>query len=112
MSLSCVRILSLRSWISVLKHKKYRTGMKCLPQTKISQAQGLALHDWHAEILAIRSLNRLLLEECHALALSEKETSEFVRFREANELTESHFQPFALRDGIDLHMYCSEAPCE
>ncbi|RDW80139.1 hypothetical protein BP6252_04777 [Coleophoma cylindrospora] len=87
------------------------TGMKCLPQNKISQAQGLALHDWHAEILAIRSFNRLLLEECHALAVSEKKTSEYVRFREADELTESHFQPFALRDGIDLHMYCSEAPC-
>jgi tRNA-specific adenosine deaminase 1 len=85
--------------------------MKCLPQKSISQAQGVVLHDWHAEILAIRSFNHFLLEECHALAISKKKSSDFVRFRNEHERTESHFQPFALNDGITLHMYCSEAPC-
>jgi len=85
--------------------------MKCLPQNKISQAQGLVLHDWHAEILAIRSLNRFLLEECHALASQEKTSSEYVRFRSPDERNEFQFQPFALNNEIDLHMYCSEAPC-
>ncbi|KAH8597792.1 adenosine-deaminase [Bisporella sp. PMI_857] len=87
------------------------TGMKCLPHNKLGQAQGIVLHDWHAEVLAIRSLNRFLLNECYALATDKKPSSEFIRFRTAEEKTGSHFQPFALQDGIDLHMYCSEAPC-
>jgi len=85
--------------------------MKCLPQAKISQAQGIVLHDWHAEILAIRSLNRFLLEECHALVMSGGSASDFIRLRTVEEMTEGHLQPFALKEGIDLHMYCSEAPC-
>jgi hypothetical protein len=84
--------------------------MKCLPQNKISQAQGVVLHDWHAEVLAIRSFNRFLLDECRALAISQKQSSEYVRLRSREERTESHYQPFALNDGIHLHMYCSEAP--
>ncbi|KAK2627124.1 hypothetical protein QTJ16_003090 [Diplocarpon rosae] len=87
------------------------TGMKCLPQSKIGQAQGIVLHDWHAEILAIRSFNRFLLEECHALASSENNVSEYIRLRNPDERTEVHFQPFALKEGITFHMYCSEAPC-
>lgn len=86
-----------------------RTGMKCLPHNKISQANGIVVHDWHAEILAIRSFNRFLLQECYALA--NQEQSEYVRKRAEEEITESLFQPFALRDEINLHMYCSEAPC-
>jgi tRNA-specific adenosine deaminase 1 len=86
--------------------------MKCLPQNKISKAQGVTLHDWHAEVLAIRLLNRFLLEECQALIQEEKASSSYVRRRDQSERTESHFQPFALHDDIDLHMYCSEAPCK
>ncbi|TVY36809.1 tRNA-specific adenosine deaminase [Lachnellula occidentalis] len=88
-----------------------RTGMKCLPQKSIPQAQGVVLHDWHAEVLAIRAFNRFLLEECHSLALSKKKSSEYILVREEHERTDSHFQPFALKEGIKLHMYCSEAPC-
>ncbi|KAI9054486.1 hypothetical protein LZ554_001644 [Drepanopeziza brunnea f. sp. 'monogermtubi'] len=87
------------------------TGMKCLPQKNVSQAQGVVLHDWHAEVLAIRSFNRFLLEECYALASAEKRASEYVRVRSQDEKSEMSFQPFALNDGINLHMYCSEAPC-
>jgi tRNA-specific adenosine deaminase 1 len=86
--------------------------MKCLPQNKISQAQGVVLHDWHAEVLAIRSFNRFLLDECRALAISQKQSSEYLRLRSPEERTESHYQPFALNDGINLQMYCSEAPCK
>lgn len=87
------------------------TGMKCLPQSKIAQAEGIVLHDWHAEILAIRSFNRFLLEECHAIASSQRSTSEFLRVREPEERMGDLFQPFALHDGLNLYMYCSEAPC-
>lgn len=86
--------------------------MKCLPQNKIALANGVTLHDWHAEILAIRLLNRFLLEECHSLILQEKQSSEYIRVRSEAEKTTAHFQPFALQDDVNLHMYCSEAPCE
>lgn len=86
--------------------------MKCLPQKHIAKAQGVVLHDWHAEILAIRSFNRFLLDECLALANSEKKSSEYLRLREEHERTDLHFQPFALVDGLNIHMYCTEAPCK
>lgn len=89
----------------------HSTGMKCLPQNKIAQAQGIVLHDWHAEVLALRSFNRFLLEECQALAMSQKTYSEIIRFRASDERNDIHPQPFAIRDDISLHMYCSEAPC-
>ena len=85
--------------------------MKCLPQNKISTAQGIVIHDWHAEILAIRSFNRFLLEECLAIASSPEIGSDIVRFRTPDEMAGFYFQPFALKDDIELHMYCSEAPC-
>jgi len=85
--------------------------MKCLPHNKISTAQGIVLHDWHAEILAIRSFNRFLLEQCLVLVSSPDIGSEYIRFRRQDETTETDFQPFVLKDGIELHMYCSEAPC-
>jgi tRNA-specific adenosine deaminase 1 len=34
------------------------TGVKCLSHDKVKKANGLALHDSHAEILAIRGFNR------------------------------------------------------
>ncbi|EQB51553.1 hypothetical protein CGLO_08900 [Colletotrichum gloeosporioides Cg-14] len=84
------------------------TGMKCLPAAKLPQAKGNALHDWHAEVLAIRAFNRHLLDECRQLLSGE---SSLVRRREHHEISPDAPQPFAIQDGIALHMYCSEAPC-
>ncbi|KAH6697077.1 adenosine-deaminase [Plectosphaerella plurivora] len=96
-------------------------GMKCLPTSKVPQANGTALHDWHAEILALRTANYFLLAECRRLAESPEATSLLLRRRSDAELTCSgpqaerevawQAQPFAIRDGVILHMYCSEAPC-
>lgn len=74
-------------------------------------ALGTVLHDWHAEIVALRSLNHFLLEECRVLALHQTGKSDYIRIRAGDEITEKHFQPFALKNDIKLHMYCSEAPC-
>ncbi|KAJ0271993.1 hypothetical protein COL940_010720 [Colletotrichum noveboracense] len=84
------------------------TGMKCLPAAKLPQAKGNALHDWHAEVLAIRAFNRHLLDECRQLLSGE---SSLVRRREHHEISPDAPQPFAIQDGVALHMYCSEAPC-
>ncbi|KAK1982758.1 adenosine-deaminase domain-containing protein [Colletotrichum cereale] len=85
------------------------TGMKCLPASKLSLAKGNALHDWHAEVLAIRAFNRWLLDECGSHL--QGNASDFVRRREASEVSADSPQPFTVRDGVKLHMYCSEAPC-
>ncbi|KAK6429841.1 hypothetical protein LTR95_014013 [Oleoguttula sp. CCFEE 5521] len=111
------------------------TGMRCLPQSKLAQVTGNVLHDWHAEILAIRGFNRWVLEECLELARAgeEKQNGEWVAWRKAaespsglksqdsmpsNEATTKTSaepttlsQPFTLRPGISIHMYISQAPC-
>ncbi|KAI0509229.1 adenosine deaminase/editase [Xylaria bambusicola] len=100
------------------------TGMKCLPSSKLPQAQGNVLHDWHAEVLAIRAFNCFVLDECRALASGSKSSSPFIRRRDGAEIAAIpnsvelhngdenwHSQPFAWREDVILHMYCSEAPC-
>ncbi|KAL1840835.1 hypothetical protein VTJ49DRAFT_7678 [Mycothermus thermophilus] len=94
------------------------TGMKCLPAAKLSQANGVAIHDWHAEVLVIRAFNRFLLDECRRLVRDPAAESAFLRRRTAAELSPTtsppgswHRQPFAWREELTLHMYCSEAPC-
>ncbi|GKT45960.1 tRNA-specific adenosine deaminase TAD2 [Colletotrichum spaethianum] len=85
------------------------TGMKCLPASKLSLAKGNALHDWHAEVLAIRTFNRYVLDECNSHL--QGTASNVIRRREHSEITIDSPQPFVIMDGIKLHMYCSEAPC-
>ena len=90
--------------------------MKCLPASKLPQADGVALHDWHAEVLTLRAFNRFILDECRRLAQNSAAESEFLRRRTQEELPPAldgswHRQPFAWREELTLHMYCSEAPC-
>ncbi|KAI0883831.1 adenosine deaminase/editase [Annulohypoxylon maeteangense] len=96
------------------------TGMKCLPSSKVAQAQGNLLHDWHAEVLVIRAFNRFVLDECKILA--QGGSSKFLRRRTIGEIKNSqigkiekdiswHGQSFTWKEDIFLHMYCSEAPC-
>jgi tRNA-specific adenosine deaminase 1 len=106
------------SWVSSYFYEIYSlladipsTGMKCLPASKISEVNGTVLHDWHAEIVALRSINRFLLEECRTIAQSKTQSSKYVRKRNADEITQRNFQPFIIREDVKLHMYCSEAPC-
>lgn len=99
-----------------------RTGMKCLPASKLPQANGVAIHDWHAEILTIRAFNRFVLEECKRLALQGDgvSQSEFIYRRTTAQHKDNEQQgttnvwqgqPYAWREDVSLHMYCSEAPC-
>ncbi|KAF2209314.1 hypothetical protein CERZMDRAFT_47354 [Cercospora zeae-maydis SCOH1-5] len=87
------------------------TGMKCLPQSKLGMANGNVLHDWHAEILALRSFNRFLLDDCAQLASKGREGhGSWVCWRPESSYEEQS-QLFQLQDGVEIHMYCSEAPC-
>ena len=87
--------------------------MKCLPSNKLPLAHGNILHDWHAEIVAIRAFNRYLLDECILTSMPPYSPSEIIRQRIPEEFTQrtSEQQPFTIREDITLHMYCSEAPC-
>jgi tRNA-specific adenosine deaminase 1 len=87
------------------------TGMKCLPKNILPSAKGNILHDCHAEVLAIRAFNRFLIDECAALVRSGPLTSSCVRRREVLECSQDYAQPFVLKEGVNIHMYCSEAPC-
>lgn len=85
--------------------------MRCLPSNKIPLAQGRCLHDWHAEIVAIRAFNHYLLRECNRLVSSKASYSYTVRFRDAAEKTPTEYQAFALRDDVKIRMFSTEAPC-
>ncbi len=94
------------------------TGMKCLPSAKLPQANGNAIHDWHAEVLAMRAFNLFILQECQRLASEEEDSSEFLQRKSSVEPQDRGLvtgakscRPFTWREGITLHMYCSEAPC-
>lgn len=73
------------------------TGVKSLPEKVREYSLGLMVHDMHAEVLSIRSLNRFLLEEC------QKDSDLVVR----NDTTHK----FKFKDDIKLGLFISEPPC-
>jgi tRNA-specific adenosine deaminase 1 len=101
--------------------------MKCLPASKVGQAVGNVIHDWHAEVLAMRAFNHFAIEECRRILHGED--SDLFRRRECEDAVLAsaslasastststsasswHGQPFGLREEVVLYMYCSEAPC-
>ena len=87
--------------------------MKCLPSSKSSLLEcGTVLHDWHAEILAIRAFNHFLLQECHHLASRANYKSPILRWRQAGNKSEAKdTHPFGIDENLRIMMYCSEAPC-
>lgn len=87
--------------------------MKCLPASRLARSNGTILHDWHAEILAIRTFNRYLLDECSRLLNGG--TSDVMEYANSPSTTSdptAAVRPFKIKDNIKLHMYCSEAPCK
>ncbi|VUC33199.1 unnamed protein product [Clonostachys rosea] len=89
------------------------TGMKCLPASKLPDSHGVGIHDWHAEVLAIRIFNRFLLDECHSQVSGETQTKYIspVRYMSQSTGEDESVLPFAIGSDVKLHMYCSEAPC-
>ncbi|KAF1934788.1 tRNA-specific adenosine deaminase [Clathrospora elynae] len=85
--------------------------MKCLPSNKLPFAHGNILHDWHAEVIAIRAFNRYLLHQCILISTPPYATSDFLRQRSPEDCSDHEGHPFTIRDDVTIHMYCSEAPC-
>ncbi|KAL6883831.1 tRNA-specific adenosine deaminase [Trichoderma longibrachiatum] len=121
----CVRDNGFTEWVplsgivaernGVLTCLALATGMKCLPASKLAEAKGVAIHDWHAEVLAIRTFNRFMLDECQTLIESNCHEHESILQRGhpwGLDAEDGRFtRPFVVKEGVKLHMYCSEAPC-
>ena len=88
--------------------------MRCLPADQIALlASGNVLHDWHAEVVAIRAFNHFLLQEAYLLASSSEYESHILRrIVVGDSTTQNVLHPrYSLHDGLRIMMYCSEAPC-
>ena len=85
------------------------TGMKCLPLHKLPSAKGNVLHDWHAEIVALRAFNHFLMEELQQLMNGRN--SSVVTFVGSSEKGDRAKRPFTIKPSLKIHMYCSEPPC-
>lgn len=85
--------------------------MKCLPASKLEESNGIGIHDWHAEVLAIRTFNRYLLDECFRLLENDSESPILRRIWDEGLETREDVKPFQIREDVKLYMYCSEAPC-
>ncbi|PTB70540.1 hypothetical protein BBK36DRAFT_1108142 [Trichoderma citrinoviride] len=121
----CVRDNGLNEWVplsgivaernGVLTCLALATGMKCLPASKLPEAKGVAIHDWHAEVLAIRTFNRFLLDECQTLVDGNCDEHETILQRDDTRHVDAEIgrytRPFKVKEDVKLHMYCSEAPC-
>jgi tRNA-specific adenosine deaminase 1 len=77
----------------------------------------MVLHDSHAEVLALRALNRFLLDEVYAVLQNcdRQYVSPFVSFRKS-EVVQSQEnlcsrQPFEIQRNVSIWMFCTEAPC-
>lgn len=85
--------------------------MKCLPKSKMAQANGNVLHDWHAEVIAIRAFNRFLIDECTNILAAGLQSSQYLQIRDDVVRSATEYQPFEIIDDVGIHMYCSEVPC-
>ena len=95
-----------------------RTGSKCLSSSSVSKCQGSVIHDSHAEVLALRALNRFLLLEVYATLRDQGQsyTSPFVCYRRLDPNSEESSnedlqQPYEIRPDVSIYMFSSEAPC-
>ncbi|RAL00964.1 tRNA-specific adenosine deaminase [Aspergillus ibericus CBS 121593] len=96
------------------------SGAKCLPSTQLPSCNGLVLHDWHAEILALRAFNYWLLSEVRCLLGASAAVSDS---SSGSGSTESKFicrqkeeeggggAPFELHPTLRIYLYCTTAPC-
>ncbi|KAF7588466.1 hypothetical protein BBP40_005693 [Aspergillus hancockii] len=98
------------------------SGAKCLSASQVPKCKGLVLHDWHAEILALRAFNYWLLNECQSFLIQEQKYRELSEknMPEENKVPFSPYirrrhedssPPFELSPDLKIYMYCTSAPC-
>ncbi|KAB8208196.1 adenosine deaminase/editase [Aspergillus parasiticus] len=107
------------------------SGAKCLSASQVPKSKGLVLHDWHAEILALRAFNHWLLSECRGFLAQERSLrsspeekgkekekekeaeaySPYIRRRQDSNDSTITLPPFELNPDVKIYMYCTCAPC-
>jgi tRNA-specific adenosine deaminase 1 len=79
------------------------TGTKCLPTIRLPST-GEALHDSHAEVLARRGAIRWFLDEITRCgSTTNPYSSSWIHALKNGR--------YALRDGVQIHLYISTVPC-
>ncbi|PYH76440.1 hypothetical protein BO82DRAFT_296298 [Aspergillus uvarum CBS 121591] len=97
------------------------SGAKCLAASQLPNCKGLVLHDWHAEVLALRAFNYWVLSEVRGLLLGEDvaattqssspSPSRFIRRRSPQQQQHPDQPPFELHPDLKVYMCCTCAPC-
>ncbi|AET38310.1 tRNA-specific adenosine deaminase Ecym_2596 [Eremothecium cymbalariae DBVPG len=80
------------------------TGVKALPNEELERSHGRMLHDSHAEILALRAFNVVLLKQMALLAANPTETCDLVE-----RCNTTH--PYRMRKRWKIALYISRPPC-
>lgn len=80
------------------------TGVKSTPNDDLKRSQGKILHDCHAEILAMRGMNRVLLEHVKKLKSSGALETDLIVKSSSNET-------YQLKPVWKLALYISALPC-
>ena len=80
------------------------TGVKALPDFLLVRSGGRMVHDCHAEILALRAFNTVLLRQISELAEDPALEQDLV-------VRSSLTRSYAIRDNWELALYISTLPC-
>lgn len=80
------------------------TGVKALPDVALSRSHGKMVHDCHAEVLALRGFNTLLLEHMNYLKRTNGNETELILKCPSTAL-------YTLKHEWELALYISTLPC-
>lgn len=79
------------------------TGVKALPDSSLQRSHGRMVHDCHAEILALRGFNTVLLEHIHFMEVNQ--------LKDTDLLEKNDNLSYNLKSKWELALYISTLPC-
>lgn len=90
------------------------TGTKCVGRSQLNE-NGAIVSDGHAEVVARRALLRWLYAQLESMTTGTQLPNDAIAQASIFEWMQSEGQPkriCRLRKGVQLHLYCSQPPCE
>lgn len=85
------------------------TGVKATPDTDLHRSKGKILHDCHAEILALRSFNTILLQEM--IQIKQGNSSDLLLSLPTVEASGDYRPKYRFNKKWKLALYVSKLPC-